>query len=88
MYQYIFVRKIINLEFPNKIFYNPVINIPICWASEKKTKHRQQAAAEKQTADNTLTFILAAEIRNVYLRLKLSHSVTVFIVVCIMVPPS
>ena len=51
------------LEFPNKIFYNPVVNIPICWASEKKAKNRQQAAAEKQTADNMLTVILAAEIR-------------------------
>ena len=70
----IFIRKF-NLEFPNKIFYYLVLNIPICWASEKKAKHRQQAAAEKQTADNMLTFILAAEIRNVYLRLKLSHSV-------------
>ena len=39
-----------------------MINIQICWASEKKAKHRQQAAAEKQTADKMLTFILAAEI--------------------------
>ena len=60
---YIFIRKF-NLEFPNKIFYYLVLNIPICWASEKKAKHRQQAAAEKQTADNMLlTFILAAEMR-------------------------
>ena len=70
------------MELPNKIFYNPEINIPICWASEKKAKHWQQAAAETQTADNMLTFILAAEIRNVYLRLKLSHSVIYICLYC------
>ena len=39
------------------------MNIPSCWASEKKAKQRKQAVAEKQTADNMLTFILAANIR-------------------------